>query len=335
MNAEAQTDNVPSVTPLDTDQAVAVVAEKSPAVLFANGEADRIFQAVKAWADPLVYDLNTEKGQRNLEGMVRKVAGVGNRLDEKVKAEIERLEATVKPYKQERARLKKLFDDYKAERRAPLLEAKNKEKAQADRKLQIQQDIAQVRSLGDPIQDGHELTVEELEHRIKEIDALEISKDDFAEFTQEAEQAKAVALRSANNALNAAKYLADKRAEEAAQQERQARKVPGDGPRSAKEVMQEVYPDEVPASATEAIPDGSIEPQSTPVSDYSDRFYREPIPSASDDDKKRMRQEALAAMMAFNFPQRANVADDVYEALCKQLIAGIHLGKVPHIQINY
>lgn len=307
----------------DADQALAVVDETSVNGLVNDGGARAVLRAVAEWARPQVFDLDTKKGRQNLEGLARRVGGIKGRVDEKLKAAIQEMEASIVPYKKERNALGKAFEKLQEELREPLAEIAKQEQEEAQQKAMIDDMINQIRAMGDPIQDGEEVTVEYLEAALKEINEMELSEELYGDRIQEAAEALLLAKKTCENSINAAKYLASQQADAQerapCQDTTEAVRVPG--PTEAEVVSRvERYGDPAgePMTATQVINRRADTSAERP----EDRKERE----------KQQRRAALEAMKRFRFPNDAEVTR---EEIYTQIIAAVHLGQVPHMKMDY
>ena len=310
--AENKAFDIEKLEPIDADAAVAVVKEKTPVVLLANQGAEIIFHQVTKWAKPQVFDMEDPKQRQSLGGLIKKVGSVKLRIDAIAKKEIERLEATVRPYKQERARIKKLFEDFQSELKEPLDNWDQKEQ-QAARELQeLRQRINDIRSMGDPIQDGRELTLDELLARRDDLNALEIIAEDFGEFFDEAIQAKVIASKAVNNSILAAEHLAQKQAEEQSSSEPEKQPETGTQPQQA--------------TRTSFSGGGFSSPAQKTIRLLTDEVKEQ---------QKIMRRKALAAMVSLNYSIGDAVTLDQKKAICTEIIAACHMGQIPHMTMDY
>ncbi|WP_299075469.1 hypothetical protein [uncultured Paraglaciecola sp.] len=307
---------------LDLDQVVVMVQDMPDATLLAKKgaeSAERIYQQVREYAEPQIFDIETEKGRKNLKGLVKRVGSVKLRIDEKFKSTIDELEKSIVPMRAERARIKKQFEAFQEQLKGPYLEWENKATEEANRANVLRDRINAIRAMGDPIVDGRELSKDELIANKSAIEALEISDADFGVMINDAEQAKAIALRSVQNGIAAAEHLANVSPLREDVGDLDINNGPTnpapDNQRSGRNEAQSVS--DIMAESMGAIP---------PTGTAAIAAIADVLP----EDAAQRRREALAAMMAFNLPE-----DATREDIFKQIISAIHKGAVPHITISY
>ncbi|WP_299084825.1 hypothetical protein [uncultured Paraglaciecola sp.] len=309
------------IAPLDPDQAVVMVQDMPDAHLLAkNGaeSAEKIYQQVREYAAPQVFDIETDKGRKNLKGLVRRVGSVKLRIDEKFKATVDELEKSIVPMRAERSRIKKLFEDFQDELKEPLDEWEQKAQDEANQVQVLRDRINAIRAMGDPIVDGRELSKSQLLSNKAKIEAVDLTSDEFGALINDAEQAKAIALRSVQNGIAAAEHLAH------VQKLRDDVDIDGGDAQPADTLQATLKTPQQSSGSAQSVSD--IMAESMGAGPSTDQ----PEPDVTPEQQVQCRRDALAVMMAFNLPENAT-REDIF----KQIISAVHKGAVPHMRMEY
>ena len=285
--------------PATGTEVIASIDDKTPLQLWANGQAVHIFEQIEGFAKTLVFDCSTEKGKKECRSIDRKVAGAKNKLDKLAAAYIKELEADIVPIRKLRADLKAKFEVLQAEIKAPLTAIEEAEAKEAEKLKELQSEIAWIRSLGDPLKDGRELSVDELHNNKRILDKVfeTLNAATWAELIGDAKSAYENAVLMLQNSLIAA--------ETKAQQAATDPQAVDNGPRSAEQILDE-----------------------SPVTQRAEGEVATDELKAGFDEaehQKAIRKQAYSALVKLGFN----------EQLAKNFIGAVHKRLVPNVAMTY
>lgn len=295
-------------TPTSGNEVIASIDDKTPLQLFGNKQAIQIFNQIEAFARPLVFDCTTEKGKKECRSIDRKVAGAKNKLDKLAKEYIAELEQQIVPVKALRKQLFSQFESLQDDIKRPLKLIEEEEKQAKILKQELENEIIWIRSLGDSMKDGVDLTLEQLDENAATLISIKerLTEEVYGDLLKEAQDAHALASRTLRNSIIAANHLAQQQAtkQQSVDSPEPSQTTHSDSsPQSAKDIMAQHFPE--------------AQTSTTPVVNDTDAHE-----SLS---QKQMRSEAYSKLAELGFD----------EELARSFIGAVHRGLVPNVVMTY
>lgn len=297
----------------------------NPAALFAPGGLDPIIEAIEREARSLVPDISTAKGRKEVASNAAKVAKAKVYLDDIGKSYVAELKDLPRKIDAARKVMRDRLDALKDEVRAPLTEYELAEQKRIDN---IKGCIAEIRQ--EP-PDGS--TAAEIQDRITNLVAFDMSAVAWDEFANEATAARDAALASLRSRLEARRHYEEllearrQLEQERAERERQERerRIAEDAAARAREEMAHL---QVAAMAKTVLPQ--------PIEQVAAESMAASVELPQDEPFQAIE---IPAAVIHDTMDRLDAFDDLSElfgeALADRILTAIENGKVSNVSASW